>query len=717
MKRRWQFISVMVLAALIFLSGCSGGTPEPEQTIEMSLSSPSLESLESSSLTTTTSALQVIGLINPPGVKVTYNVNGGEEKDVTIVDGAFTFLATLEPGENTIAVTASLIISPSVRLTKTFKVNYEVTVPGAITYGGTLDLNGPAITRPDDGSSLTDEERTSPYSAYTFNIDSTDWYAVTSTQTFDGYLLLYQGSFDPSNPEENLIGENDDFPNAYSSVSQTGGSRVRAELEPGKYIAVTTAYSTPQEGDTLEFSNSIARTDPPPPPFQLPVPDDSRFNITVRFLTTNVTAQQQQAFVDAAERWARIIRGDLTNIELPGPTPLNPNGADVVGTIDDVLIDAAFVDIDGPSAILGRAGPRFIRSSGPNAGLTIYGSMEFDIAEFAPGGFFDDPKGYSDVILHEMGHVLGIGTLWGVTDNLSPNFDPDAPTTLPIGTPNPDYDPRFIGAEASAEYETLLVEASKTDTPGVPIENTGGPGSINSHWRELIFGPELMSPSAAGSEALSKMTAASLGDMGYRVNVNSSALDPYSLPADPTFVQLAPTERTFLYPTEFLGLSGGIGTAEGTVQAVDLKIDETADPTDPTSSNPANSSSGCEAEDFADFTAGNIALIQRGLCPFVDKVDNAAAAGAVGVIIFNQGNAPDRRGLFGAASSGLPGVSVPFDLGVTLATTEGLEVRIDQGGEAASLLSAAATKPTFQEEILLPIGTISPDGKLGNLPK
>jgi hypothetical protein len=713
MRRYWLGLG---LVWLTLLSACSGGTPEPEQTIEMSLRSPGLESLESASLTTTTSALQVIGLINPPGVKVTYNINGGEEKDVTIVDGAFTFLATLEPGENTIAVTASLIINPSIRLTKTFKVIYEPTVPGGLAYGGALDPNGPTMTRPDTGDGLTDEERTSPYSAYTFNIDTTAWYAVTSTQTFDGYLLLYEGSFDPNNPEENLLAQNDDFPSAFDPDIPLGGSRVRAELEPGQYIIVTTAYSTPSPEETLEFSNLIARTDPPPPPFQLPAPDDSRFNITVRFLTTNVTAQQQQAFVDAANRWARIIRGDLTNIELPNPVELNPNGAAVVGTIDDVLIDAAFVDIDGPSAVLGRAGPRFIRSSGPNAGLTIYGSMEFDIAEFAPGGFFDDPKGYSDVILHEMGHVLGIGTLWGVTDNLSSNFDPDAPTDLPIGTPNPDYDPRFIGARASAEYEALLAEAGKTDTPGVPIENTGGPGSINSHWRELIFGPELMSPSAAGSEALSKMTAASLGDMGYRVNVNSRAIDPYSLPADPSFVQLAPTERTFVYPTEFLGLSGGTGVAEGAVQAVDLKIDETADPTDPTSNHPANSTSGCEAEDFADFTPGNIALIQRGVCAFVDKVDNAAAAGATGVIIFNQGNTPERKLLFGAASSGLPGVSIPFDLGVTFANTPGLEVRIDQGGEA-SLLSAAAVKPTFQEELLLPVGTISPNGKLGGLPQ
>ena len=62
------------------------------------------------------------------------------------------------------------------------------------------------------------------------------------------------------------------------------------------------------------------------------------------------------------------------------------------------------------------------------------------------------------------------------------------------------------------------------------------------------------------------------------------------------------------------------------------------------------STSGCEAADFAGFTAGNIALIQRGTCDFAVKADNAVAAGASGVIIFNQGNVvpgDDRLGLFG----------------------------------------------------------------------
>ena len=71
------------------------------------------------------------------------------------------------------------------------------------------------------------------------------------------------------------------------------------------------------------------------------------------------------------------------------------------------------------------------------------------------------------------------------------------------------------------------------------------------------------------------------------------------------------------------------------------------------------STSGCEAADFAGFPAGNVALIQRGTCTFIDKAVNAEAAGASAVIIFNEGNSsPDRTELL-LGTLGEPGVTHP----------------------------------------------------------
>lgn len=47
---------------------------------------------------------------------------------------------------------------------------------------------------------------------------------------------------------------------------------------------------------------------------------------------------------------------------------------------------------------------------------------------------------------------------------------------------------------------------------------------------------------------------------------------------------------------------------------------------------------GIEASDFNDFDSGNIALILRGLVLFSTKVNNAQSYGAIGVIIFDNGD-------------------------------------------------------------------------------
>ena len=87
---------------------------------------------------------------------------------------------------------------------------------------------------------------------------------------------------------------------------------------------------------------------------------------------------------------------------------------------------------------------------------------------------------------------------------------------------------------------------------------------------------------------------------------------------------------------------------------------------------PGGSASGCTAADFAGFEAGNIALIQRGTCTFREKVDNAVAAGAAGVVIFNEGNVvpdDDRVGdRFGVdpPQVGIPVVGTSFAVGIGL---------------------------------------------------
>jgi Zn-dependent M28 family amino/carboxypeptidase len=131
-----------------------------------------------------------------------------------------------------------------------------------------------------------------------------------------------------------------------------------------------------------------------------------------------------------------------------------------------------------------------------------------------------------------------------------------------------------------------------------------------------------------------------------------------------TLERVSPTPDVYAYGDDFLDMDySGDGDVTAPLTAVDVNL--TGD---------RASTSGCEAGDFAGFTPGNIALIQRGTCSFRIKADNAAAAGAAGAIIFNQGNVvpgEDRLGLFGgtlgAPQPDIPVVSTSFDTGAQLA--------------------------------------------------
>src|SRR5262245_61050828 len=180
----------------------------------------------------------------------------------------------------------------------------------------------------------------------------------------------------------------------------------------------------------------------------------SAFKIEVQFLG-GLTPTQKNAFKKAADRWSRVIVGDLPSVVVGGVL------------IDDLLIEAQGVPIDGPSGILGQAGPTNLRpaSAGASAFLPAKGIMSFDTADLAQ---MQANGTLVDVITHEMGHVIGVGTIWTRKNLLTG-----------AGTSNP----RFTGTNAMREFGVL----KGTGPVEVPVENGGGAGTRDSHWRESVF--------------------------------------------------------------------------------------------------------------------------------------------------------------------------------------------------------------------------------------
>jgi hypothetical protein len=220
------------------------------------------------------------------------------------------------------------------------------------------------------------------------------------------------------------------------------------------------------------------------------------YKIEVRFLG-GLSTKQKNAFKKAADRWTRVITGDLPSV--------------LVGTevIDDLLIEARGMAIDGPGRVLGQAGPTSLRpaNAGASAFLPATGIMAFDTADLAN---MEADGTLVDVITHEMGHVIGFGTIWDLKGLI-----------VGAGTQNP----RFTGINARRAYGQLR----GTSATPVPVENTGGAGTRDGHWRESVFRNELMSGFISQAHnPLSKVTVASLQDLGYKVNLN--AAEAFTLP-------------------------------------------------------------------------------------------------------------------------------------------------------------------------------------------
>ncbi|HET8735596.1 MAG TPA: leishmanolysin-related zinc metalloendopeptidase [Pricia sp.] len=220
--------------------------------------------------------------------------------------------------------------------------------------------------------------------------------------------------------------------------------------------------------------------------------DHGRFNITLQYVIPP-TERQQEVFDAAAGRWEGIIIKDVPSVE--GPIPSAFGGVpDIEGTIDDIIIEVALAPIDGPGGILGQAGPRFVRTEDF---LTLSGVMFFDAADLA---FLEELDLFEEVIVHEMGHVLGIGTLWNVVPF---GFD----RTLRAG---PDSNPYFTGKMANVFWN------AEGGVDELPVENMGGPGTALSHWREATLNNELMTGFLnLGVNPLSRITAGSMKDLGY----------------------------------------------------------------------------------------------------------------------------------------------------------------------------------------------------------
>ena len=247
-----------------------------------------------------------------------------------------------------------------------------------------------------------------------------------------------------------------------------------------------------------------------------------------------LTAPVQAALDAAVARWKSAIYRHSTAVTVNLPAGACGTGTPAINTtVQDLLILVKFDSIDGPGKILGQAGPCVARVA-PSPPLTALGVMVFDTADVAT---MVSNATLGPVMLHEMGHVIGFGTLW----SLSSPFTPTDCLQLPSAPPGTINDSYFSCAHGRAAFDsaggTSYTGGGSSPPAGnkVPVENCGtspyvsptcGAGTVNSHWREVVMTNELMTGYiGAGANPLSVVSIAAQEDLGYVVNY--AAADAY----------------------------------------------------------------------------------------------------------------------------------------------------------------------------------------------
>ena len=161
-----------------------------------------------------------------------------------------------------------------------------------------------------------------------------------------------------------------------------------------------------------------------------------------------------------------------------------------------------------------------------------------------------------------------------------------------------------------------------------------------------------------GYTASAAYVKATLEKAGYDARYEMFNMPEWHENAAPVLRQISPTNKSYIAGSAADDNSPSVDFIAfehaPTKSLSNVKVVPTNDIVIPS---PGGTTSGCEMSDFPAATSGAIALIQRGTCGFTTKLQNAVKAGAIGVILFNEGDTAGRRNaLFRSAD---PGYSIP----------------------------------------------------------
>jgi hypothetical protein len=226
-------------------------------------------------------------------------------------------------------------------------------------------------------------------------------------------------------------------------------------LDQGVTSQIDSITQTMEALENLELPDPLEGWEMPkfPEPAERTSPKAGRLHFTYQF-DGSVPGQYQDIVSEAGDFWA-----------------------DYISTAQTIALNVSAETAE--ESWLAKAKPTQIASNGlPAQGIVILNLVYAQ--KFADGRDY-----FRAVVIHEIGHVLGIGTLW-----------------QPLG----------LVDVASATY-TANSHAGRFYGQPIPLEK-----GVLSHWDEETFKEELMTPLANQHMDLMDTTLASLRDIGWQVD-------------------------------------------------------------------------------------------------------------------------------------------------------------------------------------------------------
>ena len=246
------------------------------------------------------------------------------------------------------------------------------------------------------------------------------------------------------------------------------------------------------------------------------------FNIELVFVN-DFTDAREDVMQQAARRWETIITEGLPAVDFSA-NPHSFRFGDETIVVDDTVDDLRIFVSKDATVPLGLGGPSYVRAGNP-ACLPAIGQVwigapgleRFQVEE----PLWQEERLLRNVMVHEIAHVLGFGTLWeslGLRHELT-------------------GDTYFSGALAIQAFNAAGGEDYSGNKVPLGYSSRGTGCSVADHWRSEVFqgparefgGAEVMEPSMQRENRLSAITLQSIADLGYVVDV--SRADPYRLPA------------------------------------------------------------------------------------------------------------------------------------------------------------------------------------------